>query len=134
MRLFQLVNDYWQWLIGLSALAAGLSWIPGAGIAIGILVSVLKILASTIESLSPIISGIFQGIIWLWQKAVWPGIVNICSSISSIFTVLIICGSIYGYMYIKYNSGSILITHRPNIEDVVPTKEVDLFSWLPWNW
>lgn len=100
--LVNLFQDYWGWLMGIAGLSAVLSWIPGGGVAIGIIVSALKMVAAFFESISPLIGGIFQGLIWLWQKIIWPGLLDILDSWATILTVLICAGGLYFFLLSKY--------------------------------
>lgn len=135
---YNFIYEYWQYILGISGLAAALSWIPGGGAAIGIMVSVLKMVASAIEMAAPIISGIFSGIIWLWQKVLWPGLLNILSTWSSIFTVLLLCLCIWFSSAIK---SSLQAVHTAptrcncNAEESRPVQpSLGIERIFPWNW
>lgn len=95
-----LINDYWQWLLGIAGLSAILSWIPGGGAAIAILTSALRVVASMIEAAAPIISALFSGVIWIWQKILLPGILDIIDSWATIFTI-IIAGTIGWFIFVS---------------------------------
>lgn len=101
-QLVSLFNDWWSWAAGLLALAAGLSWLPGGGAVVGLIVAAAKAAASFLEILAPIISGVFQGIIWAWQKVIWPGILDIIDSWATILTVVIIGASLWFGLMSRY--------------------------------
>lgn len=139
-----LINDYWQWLLGIAGLSAILSWIPGGGAAIAILTSALQFAASFFQSIAPIINGIFGGIIWIWSNVLWPGILDILDSWPTIFTVLIM--GVVGYLFFvsKYEVAQIQTNYSYNqckkelasCTKRSPPKEPEVEFQLPWpfNW
>lgn len=138
------VHDYWGWFVGILGLSAALSWIPGGGAAIGIAVSALKIFASAIEAASPIISGIFSGIIWIWQKVLWPGLLNIFSNWATLFTVITLGGFIWfgvlaDYKIKHFSDQTALSKCYQQIsknKNKLPDPEPEIGLQLPWpfNW
>lgn len=91
-NLSSLINDYWSWAVGLLGLTAALSWIPGGGAVIGIVVSAFRIVASAFEVISPIISGIISAIVWVWKTILLPGLMDILDSWMTILTVAALLG------------------------------------------
>lgn len=79
----------------LSALLAGISWIPGASILLTIGVSLLQMV-------SPLVNGLFTLLIWLWTNILFPGIVNILKSWPTICTVLIMGGALWVGLASRY--------------------------------
>ena len=135
-----LINDYWQWLIGIAGLSAILSWIPGGGAAIAILTSALRVAASAIEAAAPIISAIFSGFIWIWQKILLPGILDIIDSWATIFTILI-AGTIGWFIFVsKYEVSQVQTNYSYNqckkelqsCTKRAPPKEPEVELQLPW--
>lgn len=136
--MLQNLLDNWLGWLGLSGVGIGLlSLLPG----VTILTSVLKIIASLFEMAGPIIGGIISGVVWIWQKILWPGLLDIFDSVATIITVLIIVGAMFMYFDLKYK----VETHNlrrevnsikrvvPKTEDVQP-EEFNPTKLLPWNW
>ncbi len=100
-QLFQwlqhLYNDWTAWALGLAAIVAGVSWIPGVGLA-------LRAAIAGLEALSPIINSVFAGLTWIWSKVLLPGMLNILSQWSSIFTVLIMGGFLWIGLVARYEA------------------------------
>lgn len=142
-NLQSLINDYWQWLIGLAGLSAILSWLPGGGAAIAILTSALQFAASFFQSVSPIINGIFSGIIWIWSNILLPGFLNILGSWPTIFTI-IIGGTIGWFIFVsKYeishyqDQRQLLQCQRildANKQPAPKKQETDIELPWPFNW
>lgn len=131
----QTLFDNWLGWLGLgatfasiSALIAGLSWIPSVGI-------VLRLAVTGLEALSPIINGFLTAIIWIWSKILFPGVLNILSQWSSIFTVLIIGGFLWVGLIARYEAklvskNYVISKCKAPIQE--PETELDLpwpFSW-----
>lgn len=142
-QLQSLISDYWQWLLGIAGLSAILSWIPGGSAAIAIITSALQFAASFFQSISPIINGMFSGIIWIWSNVIWPGILDIIDSWPTIFTVLI-AGVIGWFVFVsKYEVTQIKNNYALNqcqralqsCKKPIP-KEPQVETQLPWpfNW
>ena len=123
--------DHWPGWLGLgatfgslAALLAGASWIPGVGLA-------LRLAIAGLEAASPIINGIFAGVIWIWAKIIWPGMLNILSQWSSIFTVLIMGGVLWVGLIARYEaklvSKNYVISKCPT-----PVEEPEPALDLPW--
>lgn len=143
-HLWSLANEYWQWLLGIAGLSAILSWIPGGGAAIGILTSALQFAASAFQSIAPIINGVLSAIIWIWSNIIWPGLLHILESWATIFTVLIMGGTLWFGLITDYKVKTISLQHRLNVclseikqsGNKVPEQEPEPQSELPWpfNW
>jgi hypothetical protein len=123
--------DHWPGWLGLgatfgslAALLAGASWIPGVGLA-------LRLAIAGLEAASPIINGIFAGLIWIWAKVLWPGLLNILSQWSTIFTVLFMGGMLWVGLIARYEaklvSKNYVISKCPN-----PAEEPEPQLDLPW--
>ena len=96
--------DYWPGWLGLgatfasiAALLAGLSWIPGVGLA-------LRVAIAALEAASPVINGFLSAIIWTWSKVLWPGILDILDSWATILTVLIMGGFLWFGLVARYEA------------------------------
>lgn len=90
--LTNLISEYWSWGVGLLTLAAGLSWLPGGAVVVGIVTSAIKILASAIEVISPIVNSILQLFFWVWAKIIWPTLQDIFDNVTTIVGTSIILG------------------------------------------
>lgn len=128
----QTLIDHWLGWLGLSGLSligivsalAGLSWIPGVGLA-------LRIVVAGLEAASPILNGIFAAIIWVWSKVLLPGILNILSQWSSIFTVIIMGGMLWFGLVARYEAklvakGYVISKCKIPVDEPEPALE------LPW--
>lgn len=125
-----LIDHWWGWLgLGatfatISTMLAGLSWIPGVGLA-------LRVAIAGLEAISPIINGIFAAIIWIWSKILWPGLLNILSNWSSIFTVLIMGGFLWIGLVARYEAK--LVSKSYVISKCkAPVEEPEPVLDLPW--
>lgn len=142
-QISNLINDYWQWLLGIAGLSAVLSWIPGGGAAIAILTSALRFAVSMVEMAAPIVASIFSGLIWIWQKIIWPGILDIVDSWATILTVLLAMGVGWLYFVSKYEVSGIRTNMSLNqcqraLQNCKqpPPREPQVEFQLPWpfNW
>jgi hypothetical protein len=141
-----LVDNWLGWLglgattaLGVAAVLPFLSWIPGVSI-------VLRIGTAIFEIMSPILQGIMAGLVWLWSNVIWPGLLDIADSVSTICTVLILMGGIF--LYTKFNhdieirnlrreliSTQVAVrTRRDEIEPTEQEPQIGLWKLLPWNW
>jgi len=97
--MLQLVYDLWHhwiaWIIGIGGLIAAFSWIPGVSTVLALGVSALQIAA-------PLLSGILQALVWVWQYIIWPGLVDILTHISTIGTVIIMAGLLWFGLTTRY--------------------------------
>ena len=128
--------DHWLGILGLSGLSimgiftaiAGLSWIPGVGL-------VLRVIVAGLEAASPIINGIFAGLIWVWSTILLPGILDILDNWSTIFTVILMGTFLWIGLIARYEakliSKSYVISKCSNPE---PEPEVDIQLPWPFNW
>lgn len=127
--------EHWLGWLGLgatfasvAALLAGLSWIPGVGLA-------LRIAIAGLEAISPIINGVLAAIVWVWAKVFWPGMLNILSQWSSIFTVILMGGFLWFGLVARYEAklvakGYVISKCKAPVDEPEPVLDL---PW-PFNW
>lgn len=137
--MLQNLIDNWLGWLGLGATAATvislLSWVPGIGVA-------LRIFASGLEILSPLLNGSFAAIIWVWSNILFPGLRGIFSSVSVSLTVVALFAGYYMFDKandtIRYrnlqNANNSCVTAVRNKSPIQPTEEEPLLKLFPWNW
>lgn len=99
--------------LGLLGLAV---WVFGLG-------SVLRILATLLDIISPILKGIAQGAVdalsWLWTTVVWPGVKDICDNWATLALVAML--TLLPYWYLGH-----VVTDRTEIVHILRQCQGDL--------
>lgn len=85
-----LLSNWTTWIGGILGLSAILSWIPGGGAVVGILTAGLRMLASAFEVISPVLSAILQGILYIWREILLPTLIDIFDNVRTIIGISII--------------------------------------------
>lgn len=67
----------------------------------GLLGLMAKVLGAIVEIATPILKAIVDGIIWIWQKILWPGIVDILDTWATVLTVGAMMAGLF--LYIRVN-------------------------------
>lgn len=132
------INSWTGWLgiggFSLTALA-GLAWwtgiLPIAGAAANVVSAVL----------SPILGAVSQGLVWLWQNVLWPGLRDILDDWVTIVTVAL-CGTVLWFgLVARYEVKSIRLDRELSACKIEldkakkPLPRVTEPSWeLPWPW
>lgn len=83
--MFEWYNTVVSWLpwVGVPAVAGlGVLWWLAGG------ATVLKILATVFDIISPLLKGIVTGLVSLWENIFWPGLKNIFSQMVTLITVV----------------------------------------------
>jgi hypothetical protein len=94
-NLLNSINDYWGWAVGALGLTALISWLPGGGAVVSIILVGLRAVASFMEMIAPIVANIFSGIIWFWKTIIWPGLLDILDSWTTMLTVIFLGGVLW---------------------------------------
>lgn len=106
-ELHNIVSHWYAWVLGIGALVAGLSWIPGVG-------TVLTIAVAGLQLLTPILSALLQAVIWAWQTIFFPGLRNILTNITSILTVVTIVAGAWLWFAARYEIQHLRDQHTIN--------------------
>jgi len=144
--------DHWLGLLGLSGLSilgittaiSGLSWIPGISAIIGLAVAAAKAIAAALEIVAPIFAGLFQGLIWIWQSIIFPGVKDILDDWVTVVTVGSMGLMLWFGLAVKYEvqhkvdvrklNACLADTNRTTRNKEIEEPETDIQLPWPFNW